>query len=44
MGIMEYLYLVLDWSSADMAGGDSKMLAFCNSEQTVAVVMCIGAG
>ena len=27
-----------------MAGGDSKMLVFCDSEQTVAVVVCIGAG
>ena len=41
---MECLYLILDWSSADMAGGDSKILVFCDSEQTVAVVVCIGAG
>ena len=41
---MECLYLVLDWSSADMAGGDSKMLVFCDSERTVAVVVCNGAG
>ena len=34
----------LIWSSADMAGGDSKMLVFCDSEQTAAVVVCIGAG
>ena len=27
-----------------MAGGDLKMLVFCNSEWTVAVVVCIGAG
>ena len=25
---MECLYLVLDWSSADMAGGDSEILVF----------------
>ena len=41
---MECLYLVLDWSSVDMAGGDLKMLVFCDSERTVAVVVCIGAG
>ena len=40
---MKCLYLDLDWSSADMAGGNLKMLAFCNSEQIVAVVVCIGA-
>ena len=27
-----------------MAGGDSEMLVFCNSERTVAVVVCNGAG
>ena len=32
-------YVVLDWSSADMAGGDLKMLVFCNSEWTVACVL-----
>ena len=34
------LHLVLDWGSADMAGGDSKNV---HSERTFALV-CIGAG